>query len=103
MKAILLYSFVVHFAAHVLDLFFKFKLITQLDAAINYRLLNVASIPLNMFRASLCPSSGAYQLQQQQHLVYRRNVVVAVLLAVFSPVVFLKVGDQQMTSPGTKF
>jgi len=38
-----------------------------------------------MFRASLCPSSGAssgaYQLQQQP-LVYRRNVVVAVLLAV---------------------
>jgi hypothetical protein len=33
-----------------------------------------------MFRASLCPSSGAYQLQQQP-LVYRRNVVVAVLLA----------------------
>jgi uncharacterized membrane protein len=33
-----------------------------------------------MFRASLCPSSGAYQLHQQP-LVYRRNVVVAVLLA----------------------
>ena len=39
-----------------------------------------------MFRASLCPSSGAYQLQQQP-LVYRRNVVVAVLLAVVGPVV----------------
>jgi hypothetical protein len=38
-----------------------------------------------MFRASLCPSSGAYQLQQQT-LVYRRNVMVAVLLAVFGPV-----------------
>ena len=37
-----------------------------------------------MFRASLCPSSGAYQLQQQP-LVYRRNVVVAVLLAVVGP------------------
>jgi hypothetical protein len=35
-----------------------------------------------MFRASLCPSSGAYQMQQQQPLVYRMNVVVAVLLAV---------------------
>jgi hypothetical protein len=35
-----------------------------------------------MFRASTCPSSGAYQLQQQQSLVYRRNVVVAVLLVV---------------------
>jgi hypothetical protein len=34
-----------------------------------------------MFQASLCPSSGAYQLQQQP-LVYRTNVVVAVLLAV---------------------
>jgi hypothetical protein len=34
-----------------------------------------------MFRASLCPSLGAYQLQQQS-LVYRRNVVVAVLLVV---------------------
>ena len=38
-----------------------------------------------MFRATLCPSSGAYQLQQQP-LVYRRNVVVAVLLAVVGPV-----------------
>ena len=34
-----------------------------------------------MFRASSCPSSGAYQLQQQP-LVYRWNVVVAVLLVV---------------------
>jgi len=33
-----------------------------------------------MFRAFLCPSSAAYQLQQP--LVYRRNVVVAVLLVV---------------------
>jgi len=32
-----------------------------------------------MFQASSCPSSGAYQLQQQP-LVYRRNVMVAVLL-----------------------
>jgi hypothetical protein len=32
-----------------------------------------------MFWASLRPSSGAYQLQQQP-LVYHRNVVVAVLL-----------------------
>ena len=38
-----------------------------------------------MFRASSCPSSGAYQLQQQQPLVYRRNVVVAVLLVVVGP------------------
>jgi len=38
-----------------------------------------------MFRASLCPSSGAYQLEQQP-LVYRTNVVVAVLLAVVGPV-----------------
>jgi hypothetical protein len=38
-----------------------------------------------MFRATLCPSSRAYQLQQQP-LVYRRNVVVAVLLAVIGPV-----------------
>jgi len=37
-----------------------------------------------MFRASLCPSSGAYQLQQQP-LVYSRNVVVAVLLPVVGP------------------
>jgi hypothetical protein len=37
-----------------------------------------------MFRASLCPSSGAYQLQQQP-LAYRRNVVVAVLLVVVRP------------------
>jgi hypothetical protein len=34
-----------------------------------------------MFRASLCTSSGAYQLQQQP-LVYRRNMTVAVLLVV---------------------
>jgi hypothetical protein len=44
-------------------------------------LLFVVWIPLNVFRTSLCPSSGAYQLQQQP-LVYRRNVVVAVLLVV---------------------
>ena len=37
-----------------------------------------------MFRASSCPSSGAYQLQQQP-LVYRRNVVVTVLLVVVGP------------------
>jgi hypothetical protein len=37
-----------------------------------------------MFRASLCPSSGAYQLRQQT-LVYRRNVVVVLLLAVVGP------------------
>jgi len=37
-----------------------------------------------MFRASLCPSSGAYQLQQQP-LVYGRNVVVAVLLTAVGP------------------
>jgi hypothetical protein len=47
-------------------------------------LLLVVYIPLNMFRASLCPSSGDYQLQQQT-LVYRRNVVVAVLLSVLPP------------------
>jgi hypothetical protein len=40
-----------------------------------------------MFRTFLCPSSGAYQLQLQP-LVYRRNVVVAVLLVVVGPVVF---------------
>jgi hypothetical protein len=37
-----------------------------------------------MFRASLGSSSGAYQLQQRP-LVYRRNVVVAVLLVVVGP------------------
>jgi hypothetical protein len=37
-----------------------------------------------MFRASSFPSSGAYQLQQKP-LVYRWNVVVAVLLAVVGP------------------
>ena len=37
-----------------------------------------------MFRASSCPSSGAYQMQHQP-LVYRRNVVVAVLLVVVGP------------------
>ena len=48
-------------------------------------LLFVVSIPLNMFRASFCPSSGTYQLQQQP-LVYCRNSVVAVLLDVVGPV-----------------
>jgi hypothetical protein len=37
-----------------------------------------------MFWASLRPSSRAYQLQQQP-LVYRWNVVVAVLLVVVGP------------------
>jgi hypothetical protein len=37
-----------------------------------------------MFRTSLCPSAGAYQLQQQP-LVYSGNAVVAVLLAVVGP------------------
>jgi len=41
-----------------------------------------------MFRASSCPSSGAYQLQHQP-LVYRRNVVVAVLLVVVGPCIFI--------------
>jgi hypothetical protein len=36
---------------------------------------------------SSCPSSGAYQLQQQP-LVYRWNVVVAVSLVVVWPVVY---------------
>jgi hypothetical protein len=36
-----------------------------------------------MFPAS-CPSSGAYQLQQQP-LVYRWNVVMAVLMVVVGP------------------
>jgi hypothetical protein len=43
-------------------------------------LLLVVQIQL-VFRVSSCPSSGAYQLQQQP-LAYRRNVVVAVLLVV---------------------
>ena len=38
-----------------------------------------------MFRASLCPSSEAYELHQQP-LVYRRTVVVTVLLAVVGAV-----------------
>ena len=51
-------------------------------------LLFVVQIPLNMFRASLCTSLGAYQLQQLP-LVYRWNVVVAVLLAVVGPTALL--------------
>jgi len=47
-----------------------------------------------MFLASSCPSSGAYQLQQQP-LVYRRNVVVAVPLVVVGPVV----GNRSSDSP----
>jgi hypothetical protein len=37
-----------------------------------------------MFWAALCPLSEAYQLQRQP-LVYRRKVVVAVLLVVVGP------------------
>jgi hypothetical protein len=49
-------------------------------------LLFVVQIVLNIFWVSFCPSSGAYQLQQQQQpLVYRWNVVVAVLLVAVSP------------------
>jgi hypothetical protein len=49
-------------------------------------LLLVVWILLNVFRTSLRPSSGAYQLQQQQPLVYRWSVVIAVLLVVVGPV-----------------
>ena len=47
-----------------------------------------------MFLASSCPSSGTYQLKLQP-LVYRRNVVIAVLLVVVGPVVqsFVKIGE----------
>jgi hypothetical protein len=48
-------------------------------------LLPVVQIQLNMFWASLCPSSGAHQLQQQP-LVYHKNVVVTVLLIVVGPI-----------------
>jgi hypothetical protein len=51
-----------------------------------------------MFRALLCPLSGAYQLQQQP-LVYRRNVVVAGLLVVVGPVVCECVKMQGPTNP----
>jgi hypothetical protein len=37
-----------------------------------------------MLRASSCPSSGAQQLQKQS-LVYRRSLVIAVLLVVVEP------------------
>jgi hypothetical protein len=47
-------------------------------------LLLVVQLQLNMFRASSCPPSEAYQLQPQP-LVYRRNVVVAVLLVMVGP------------------
>jgi len=50
-----------------------------------------------MFRASSCPSSGAYQLQQQP-LVYRRNVVVLVLLVVVGPVVACRLNTAQHVS-----
>ena len=47
-------------------------------------LLLFVQIQLNMFRASSCPSSGAYKLPQPS-LVYRWNVVVAVSLVVVCP------------------
>jgi len=54
-----------------------------------------------MFRASLCPSSGAYQLQQQP-LVYRRNVVIEVLLVVVGPAgIYLVVSFELVKMNGT--
>jgi hypothetical protein len=47
-------------------------------------LLLFIQIQLNIFRASLCLSSEAYQLQYQPQ-VYCRNAVVAVLLVVVGP------------------
>jgi hypothetical protein len=55
------------------------------NAAINYRFIICRLDTAQHVSDILCPSSGAYQLQQQQPLVYRRNVVVAVLLAVVCP------------------
>ena len=61
--------------------------INQPTSCINLSdLLLVVQIQLNLFRASSCPSSGAYKLQQQP-LVQRWNVVVAVLLVVVGPAV----------------
>jgi hypothetical protein len=53
-----------------------------------------------MFRVSLCPSSRAYQLQQQL-LVYLRKVVVAVLLAVVGPKAAVGFSINQTTGPTT--
>jgi hypothetical protein len=59
----------------------------QLDATVSTVYYSDVYLQLNMFQASSRPSSGAQQLQhQQQPLVYRWNVVVAVLLVVVGPV-----------------
>jgi hypothetical protein len=50
-----------------------------------------------MFRASSCPSSGVYQLQQSP-LVYRWNVVVAVLLVVVGPTGTTTINDTATTT-----
>jgi hypothetical protein len=52
-----------------------------------------------MFRASSCPLLEAYKLQQQS-LVYRRNVVVAVMLVVVGPVL-LRLGYRPTTTNRT--
>ena len=50
-----------------------------------------------MFRAPSCPSSGAYQLQKLP-LIYRWNVVVAVLL-----VVYARIYDRRNVSDDSNF
>jgi hypothetical protein len=61
-------------------------------------LLLVVWIQLNVFRESSCPPLEAYQ-QQQQPLVYRRNVVVAVVLDVVGPVV----GNRSLSANKLRF
>jgi hypothetical protein len=73
-------------------------LIYQLDAAIRYRFIACRLNTAHMFRASLCPTSGAYQLQQQP-LVYRWSVVVAVLLVVVGPAGPITTNSTATTTP----
>jgi hypothetical protein len=71
-----------HIGASITINIHLYSKINQPTTCINLKaLLPVVLIQLNMFRAPTCPSSQAYQLQYPP-LVYRWNVVVAVLLAV---------------------
>jgi len=76
---------------------YLFQINHQLDATVSPSLLFDIYLQLNMFRASSRPSSGAYKLQQQP-LVYRRNVVVAVMMVVVGQAGPIKTNSTAITT-----